>query len=635
MSTNYLFIGNPGTGKSTLINGLCGEVVMDARVSFTGRGITYKFNSRMVDGVGRVMDTPGLADDDLKHQAAKAIEQALKSGGFFRIFFVLTEVSGRIRPEDKTTMKLILDAAPTLTRYSIIVNKVHSNWKNTLLQNEAYFTDFCTYLLEGLPRATMSFYFMEKMDKLDYKDNVEYEAPLEIAAFIKSAPGMEIKQEDVGEVKADAMEYLKREFEEQYKKLDEDKKLLEEKTRAIQKAMAQQAEENAAQMTKMEAQLEVQARIADAKLALEREAWDCALANQNREWEEKIVEQGKVQQKQLDEVKKQVHRERTRMQDEMKTATEVQKKELEKQEKESEYRLKKQEEIMKQGMQQAQRDQEAMRQKLMKEKAEQEAKANERQKEVKRVLEALEKKEQAHMGRASLGSKKCEWCQLSCEGRGGHVKGQISRGHQLYWCRQCDDKWKEQKKNRDGKIWACGLMVGCRGPVSGEGYLLFGLQCSGEWCNFHGGAEEKDLTNIRVAIREGCEELCYALGSPRLVQKTYFDTKNYSKLCGNTYFIDLGYLTQQERQDIVNKHYANMYEKRIFRGWLRHCEKEMQAIKWCKARDFADAVKGQKGTIVVKSLGRRFRGICKGWYHKFFNSKKFTDLCKKPLPKPA
>jgi len=196
-----------------------------------------------------------------------------------------------------------------------------------------------------------------------------------------------------------------------------------------------------------------------------------------------------------------------------------------------------------------------------------------------------------------------------------------------HWCKWCDKRWHSEK--HDKHTWACGLIVGCRDTLSGEGYLLFGFEgWKQKWCNFHGNAEPDDSSNKMVAIREGCEELCYALGSPRHIQKTFFDTGNYIKLTNNAYFVNLGKLTQAERQEVINAFKANRYKGKIFRGHVRRCEQEMKKLTWCKAKDFARAVREE--TFVVPSLGPEgFRNWTHGCYPWYFKNHDFRAFCEK------
>ena len=56
-----LAVGNPGSGKSTVLNALTGAQNFEAGVSF-GSGLTSKLHEVVVNGI-RYADTPGVADD--------------------------------------------------------------------------------------------------------------------------------------------------------------------------------------------------------------------------------------------------------------------------------------------------------------------------------------------------------------------------------------------------------------------------------------------------------------------------------------------------------------------------------------------------------------------------------------------
>ena len=106
-----IFIGNPGVGKSALLNCILGEGKFESGLS-VGTGLTsvcqIAFNQR--DGIF-YGDTPGLYDIKKLEEAAEEISKALKSGdGNYRIVLVLKLDGLRLRPQDSLMMKLVLES---------------------------------------------------------------------------------------------------------------------------------------------------------------------------------------------------------------------------------------------------------------------------------------------------------------------------------------------------------------------------------------------------------------------------------------------------------------------------------------------------------------------------------------------
>jgi GTP-binding protein EngB required for normal cell division len=117
-----VFCGNPGVGKSSLCNSIFQEPVFQSGVSF-GRGMT-ELGQRHIYQNKMYIDTPGLSDIKLREQAAQEIEKSLKHNSNYKIVFVATLESGRIRPDDLVTINAVCDAIKTKFEYGLIFNKV-------------------------------------------------------------------------------------------------------------------------------------------------------------------------------------------------------------------------------------------------------------------------------------------------------------------------------------------------------------------------------------------------------------------------------------------------------------------------------------------------------------------------------
>ncbi|RLN44243.1 hypothetical protein BBJ29_006318 [Phytophthora kernoviae] len=128
---NRLFIGNPGTGKSTLINCLIGNQVFRSGVSW-GDGLTRDFQRFESNGIA-YMDTPGLADRNIIELAAKAITTALKQSGSYKLFFMVRLQNGRVVSEDLSTLESVLDSIeqPEVL-YSVVINNISKKMYETL-----------------------------------------------------------------------------------------------------------------------------------------------------------------------------------------------------------------------------------------------------------------------------------------------------------------------------------------------------------------------------------------------------------------------------------------------------------------------------------------------------------------------
>ena len=139
--TDFILCGNPGSGKSTILNAVCADGHQFKSGPTGGQGLTseLKFYPSDPNAECRYADTPGLDDMTLKKQAAKAIEKALKDAAVNKrnvvLIFVITTEAGRIKPADVATIQAVLGSfrcpdgkrVPN-NKFNVIINKFEKAW---------------------------------------------------------------------------------------------------------------------------------------------------------------------------------------------------------------------------------------------------------------------------------------------------------------------------------------------------------------------------------------------------------------------------------------------------------------------------------------------------------------------------
>ena len=200
-----LFIGNPGTGKSTLANCIAKKVLFESGISF-GSGKTYKLGKEKHDGI-MYLDTPGLADIKLRQAAASAITEALRRNGSYQIFFVVTLSAGRLRPEDLTTMWLVLHNAPDISHFSIIVNKL-SPREYQMFQNDKEKSTLFASLKLMSERHIYKILLLKHNSRLDDANNLIENTP-ELNKFVEDTPWFDLHPSNVNEIPGDDESFKK------------------------------------------------------------------------------------------------------------------------------------------------------------------------------------------------------------------------------------------------------------------------------------------------------------------------------------------------------------------------------------------------------------------------------------------
>lgn len=188
-------IGNPGGGKSTVLNSLAGRHLFESGISF-GQGLTDGLLWKQM-GSNWFADTPGLADEVKQKRAAQEIRQGLIDGGAYKIIFFTRQIDGRCVAEDSTTIKLVLDSCPNMvSNYAIVVNKIPEEIAQIFRSRPSCLDQY----LEGLfgpngdggifPRCDKSnVFFMMEDRRLLHKNNAVVES-----TSLKDIYGKEFKK---------------------------------------------------------------------------------------------------------------------------------------------------------------------------------------------------------------------------------------------------------------------------------------------------------------------------------------------------------------------------------------------------------------------------------------------------------
>lgn len=219
---SIVFVGNPGAGKSTLLNGLMGSLGFRSGTNI-GVGLTQLLDVRTLRNTTYI-DTPGLADVELREKAAAEIRKALRRGGLYRVAFVITLDNLRIKEADMTTIKLVLEAAREVTRFVIIVNQLRERELDKLASGDGL-EALKRKILARMPRKEeldVEFFLMPMLEYAEAADDVLINGHdvEQLWAFLLNLPELNITPELVQELRWKEFEEVMAQFQQYMKEME-------------------------------------------------------------------------------------------------------------------------------------------------------------------------------------------------------------------------------------------------------------------------------------------------------------------------------------------------------------------------------------------------------------------------------
>ena len=129
--------------------------------------------------------------------------------------FVVTLESGRVKPTDVATMRIVLDAIDVGTQvpFGIVVNKLSQRVLSGLEDKKEQDIALASMMASG---ANASHIFLNKfeMDLYD-QDDVVHDVSPELRTFLRTLPSIYIQEESVSDLQVDTMDDLRAKFEEE------------------------------------------------------------------------------------------------------------------------------------------------------------------------------------------------------------------------------------------------------------------------------------------------------------------------------------------------------------------------------------------------------------------------------------
>lgn len=195
-----------------------------------GKGLTYQLDCR-TSANRTLMDTPGLEDVGMRKQAAAAVTEALRKNGYYKVVFVLTLESGRIRTVDIATINLVLNYAPEITHFGLIFNKLSNQLYEKFQTDGSAKDEIMSEVFFQISRGVSRLNQIDKpipfplflpniLDLLDF-DDMTVAIP-ELETFMHGLPPITISKENVQDIPWNTLQTLVQELDKQFKALKDD-----------------------------------------------------------------------------------------------------------------------------------------------------------------------------------------------------------------------------------------------------------------------------------------------------------------------------------------------------------------------------------------------------------------------------
>lgn len=216
--TGLALVGNPGAGKSTILNGIAGSSVFKSGINL-GCGLTSKLQTYK-DGDVTLYDTPGLSDIDHVKQAGAELDALLRKDINLSLCFVVTLERGRTRPDDANTIEAILTAIRDIdlnNRFGVILNQLSPRVKQRLDAD----ADSAARVRKGLTGkfSTTYWHYVQEDPALVEEDN-QLLMNHQLSLFLSTLPSTKPRDATTQKIDTASLEEKKREHEKRIREVE-------------------------------------------------------------------------------------------------------------------------------------------------------------------------------------------------------------------------------------------------------------------------------------------------------------------------------------------------------------------------------------------------------------------------------